>query len=73
MATSKLFDKMKGVAGSDSEKAVIEATLHTAREPPPEKYVRRASHYRSHRLFVSFMHASREAHPLCALITYPLS
>ena len=38
---SKLFDKVKGVAGSDVEKSVIEATLHTAREPPPEKYVRR--------------------------------
>lgn len=39
---SKLFDKVKGATGSDVEKAVIEATLHTAREPPPEKYVRRA-------------------------------
>lgn len=40
---SKLFDKVKGATGSESEKAVIEATLHTAREPPPEKYVRRTS------------------------------
>jgi hypothetical protein len=39
MAFSKAKDAIGSIGGSDVEKAIVKATLHTARELPPEKYV----------------------------------